>query len=108
MTKDICARNVVLLEQPANERGGSGSLLRGDRIDFSADVLDSDSAAVRALAMPGRIAVAHGLVDVAISIDDIMGGDRIFTAGGLEMIERTLERRFGAMQYHLVDLGAVA
>lgn len=108
MTENVCAWNVVLFEQPANQRRGSGSLWRGERISFTADVLDSDSATVRAHAMPGRIAVTHGLVDLPIAINDVVSGDRIYTAGGLEMTERALERGFRAMQDNLVDRRRVA
>lgn len=108
MTEDVCAWNMVLLNQPANKCCRCSSLGRGEGLGFSADMFDSDRAAVRAHAMPGRIAVAHGLVDLPIAINDVVGGDRISTAGGLEMTERALERGFGAMQDNLVDRRRVA
>ena|SRR5205823_5913392 len=75
MTEDVCAWNLVLLEQPANKVSGSGGLGRGEWIVFSPDMFDADRAFVRAHAMIGTVAIAHHLINVAVPIDDVVCRD---------------------------------
>ena len=75
MTEDVCAWNMVLLKQPANKRCRCSSLGRSERLGFSADMFDSDGALVCANTMIGTIAITHHLVNVAVSIDDVMRRD---------------------------------
>ena len=72
MTEDVCAWNLVLLEQPANKTCGSGGLGRSKWIGFSADMFDADRAFICAHAMIGAIAIAHHLINVAGPINDIV------------------------------------
>lgn len=72
VAKDVRPRNVILLKQPANERGGSDSLRGRERIRFTANVFDADRVLVCTHTMIRTIAVAHHLIDVAVSIDDVM------------------------------------
>ena len=74
MTEDVRAWNMVLLQQPANKPCGSGSLWRGKRIGFTADVFDTDGGFVCAHTVIGTVAVADHLVNVAVSIDDVVRG----------------------------------
>src|SRR5207245_10670275 len=75
MAETVCRWNMVLFKQPANKGCGSRGLRRGETIRFRADVFDADGAFVCAHAMIGTIAIAHHLVDVAVSINDVMCGD---------------------------------
>ena len=85
VAENIASRNFVLFEQPPNQRGGGLRLPRIKRVRFFRDVLDADRTLVGTHAMPGRIVLAHGLIDVAIAVDNVMGGDRIIAAGCLKM-----------------------
>jgi hypothetical protein len=42
MAKDVCARDLMFLEQPANQRCGSGGLRRSERISLAADMFDTN------------------------------------------------------------------
>ena len=62
----------MFLKQPADQRGGSGSLWRGERVGFAADMFDPDGASVGSHAMIRALGVLNHLVDVAVPIDDVM------------------------------------
>ena len=87
MAENVCRWNMVLFTQPANKGCGRVGLRRGERISFSADVFDADGAFVGAHTMIGTIAIAHHLVDVAVSINDVMCGDLAATLF-LELFDR--------------------
>ena len=48
VTEDVRARDLMFLEQPADQRCGSGGLRRSERISFAADVFDADGTSVGA------------------------------------------------------------
>jgi len=75
MAEDVRRWNMVLLKQPTNKGCGSGRLRRGERVSFSADVFDADGTFICAHTMIGTIGIAHHLVNVAVSIDDVMRRD---------------------------------
>ena len=72
VAKNVRAWDLMFLEQPADQRGGSDGLLRSKRVGFAADVFDTDGTSVGAHTMIGAISVAYHLVDVAVSINDVV------------------------------------
>ena len=83
MAKDVRARDLMFLEQPADQRGGSGGLRRSERIGFAADVFDADGSSVG----------AHTMIR-AISV--VITAKSIFADTG-RSLECTSQRRCGGM-----------
>src|SRR5262245_50246002 len=73
--EDVCALDLMLLEQPANQGSGGRGLWRSKRVRLAADVLDADGTVVGTHAMICAITVVDHLVDVAIAIDDVVCGN---------------------------------
>ena len=48
MAEGVRARDLMFLEQPADQCGGSGCLRRSKRVGFTADVFDADGTSVGA------------------------------------------------------------
>ena len=96
VAEDICARDLMFLEQPADQRCGSGALRRSERIGFASDVFDADGSSVGANTMIRAISVIYHLINVAVPINDVVRGNfpRI---GSLKLRQRTGQRSFCAM-----------
>ena len=103
VTEDVRTRDLMFLEQPADQRCGSGGLRRSERIGFAPDVFDADGSSVGAHTMIRAISVIDHLVDVTVAINDVVRGNfpRI---GSLKLRQRTGQRSFRAMQNNFVDL----
>ena len=107
VAKDICPRNLVLLEQPANKSGGRSSLWCSKWIGFAAYMFDPDGVLVCTHAMIRAVAVAHHLVNVAISINDIVRRN-LSAICFLKFRQGAGKRAFSAVQNNFVDACAVA
>ena len=103
MAKDVRARDLMFLEQPADQRCGSGGLRRGEHIGFAADVFNADGTSVGAHTMIRAISVVYHLVDVAVAINDVVRGNFPRIAC-LKLCQCTGQRSFRAMQNNFVDL----
>ena len=103
VTEDVGARDLMFLEQPADQRCGSGGLRRSERIGFAADVFDADGSSVGAHTMIRAISVIDHLVDVAVAINDVVRGNFPRIAC-LKLCQCTGQRSFRAMQNNFVDL----
>ena len=86
----------MFLEQPADQRGGSGGLRRSKRVGFAANVFDADGTSVSAHTMIRAISVVYHLVDVAVAIDDVVRGN-FSRIGSLKLRHCTGQRSFSAM-----------
>jgi hypothetical protein len=107
VTEDVCPWNMILVQQPADKPRGSGCLWSAKRIGFSADVFDTDRAFVCTHAVIRTVAVADHLVNVAISIDDVMRRD-LPAAWLLELLDRTRKRALSSVHDNLVNSCSVA
>jgi len=96
VAEDICARDLMFLEQPTDQRCGSGGLRRSERIGFAPDVFDADGSSVGAHTMIRAIGVIDHLVDVTVAINDVVRRNfpRI---GSLKLRQCTGQRSFSAM-----------
>ena len=81
--EDVRARNLMFLEQPADQRRRSGSLRRSKRVGFAADVFDANGTSVS----------AHTMIR-AISV--VITAKSIFADTG-RSLECTSQRRCGGM-----------
>ena len=59
MAEDVRARNLMFLEQPADQRRRSGGLRRSKRAGFAADAYDADGTSVSAHTMIRAISVVY-------------------------------------------------
>ena len=96
VTEDVRARDLMFLEQPADQRCGSGGLRRSERIGFASDVFDADGSSVGAHTMIRAISVIDHLVDVAVAINDVVRGNFPRIAS-LKLCQCTGQRSFRAM-----------
>ena len=94
----------MFLEQPADQRGGSGGLRRSERVGFTTDVFDADGSSVGAHTMIRAISVIDHLEDVAVTINDVSARGNFPRIACLKLCQCTGQRSFSAMQNNFVDL----
>jgi len=103
VAEDICARDLMFQEQPADQRCGSSGLRAASASVSLPDVFDPDGSSVGAHTMIRAISVIDHLVDVTVAINDVVRRNFPRIAS-LKLRQCTGQRSFCAMQNNLVDL----